>query len=373
MTLLARKRNAGESSAPCQVALSKILSRRSSVLPLSFLLSILLAPFTLIAVAEEQRTWTSADGTRQITGEFIDLKDGSVQLKFSDLSTAQIPLEKFSQADQDYITQAASIGNFAPSEHSASSTELRGEDYAKFAKPDHQTLLKMYYASNDDILKDDFSFAMEVYTTLGFPPLDAKVVGTGGRARMGFDQQWFKTASEYAANEFTRKKFEQQIREKAAIQLANTTDWKPTATFRLRWNVRFGEYEPDSNSFPLISTSFRGLNYSPSTFSGDQLRVPRSYLTAAASKEFGKSQSLAPSFRANFRPSKLLPVEMARNGSSVFKLAVSGLDKLERLPLSPNQAETLLSQLSKRIDGQLTRSLVIEGLVRVGPISIVDG
>lgn len=81
----------------------KRLLPKPSQLCFAILLGILLLQFTGVSVAEEPRTWTSADGTQQIKAEFDSLEDGKVHLKVGTTGKLTIPLEKFSKKDRAYI------------------------------------------------------------------------------------------------------------------------------------------------------------------------------------------------------------------------------------------------------------------------------
>lgn len=288
-------------------------------------------------------------------------KQGGAGIPVPDRFTRPTP--KKPDADQNNVGTAKLNG------------EAGNSEFEKYSKPDHQTLLRMYYAANGDVLKDDFPFAMEVYTTMTLPPLDPKIVGTGGRARLGYDQQWYDTSREYSANEFTRQKIEQQIKAAAAKELAAADAWKAAEVFRLRWNVRLNEYDFKAQIFPFIPNTLHGQNYSIDSFSREKVPVPRAYLSPAAKREYGKDKSFTPNFRVNFRPSQLLPTQGSyKRGVSVFSLSVSGLDELTHLPIAPDQAELLLQQFSNQDGGRSgEREVIVEGLVQVGPITIADG
>ena len=51
------------------------------------------------------RTWTDDSGQHHVDGEFVSVGAGLVTLKTDDGKTFQIPLEKLSKADQDFIGQ----------------------------------------------------------------------------------------------------------------------------------------------------------------------------------------------------------------------------------------------------------------------------
>ena len=51
------------------------------------------------------RTWTSSNGKFTLQAQCVGVTDGKVQLKISDGKTVTLPLEKLSQADQDYLKE----------------------------------------------------------------------------------------------------------------------------------------------------------------------------------------------------------------------------------------------------------------------------
>jgi hypothetical protein len=57
------------------------------------------------AVAEERRTWSSSDGKYSVAAEFVELVDGVVRLRREDGRIARIPLDRLSDADQQYVRQ----------------------------------------------------------------------------------------------------------------------------------------------------------------------------------------------------------------------------------------------------------------------------
>lgn len=353
-----------------------------STLRVAFFFGILFLQFALVADAAEPRTWTvrTRYGNQRVMAEFVAVKDRDVQLKAANGEVASIPLSRLSQPDRDYITQitsnrdAKSTGETNLSVDPPSQAgDITALDYGKFVKPDHQTLLKMYYAANSDVLKDDFSFAMEVYTTMILPPLDPE--SRDSRRKLGYDQQWYEASKEYSANEFSRRKIEQQVKDAAAKELAASNAWKASGVFRLRWNVRLNEYDFNAQKFPFVPNTFHGQNYSIDSSSGEMIPVPRAFLSTAAQREFGKDKSFAPNFRVNFRPSPLLPLQGSyKSGASVFGLSIAGLNELTHLPVTPDQAETLLQQLATRDGGRSgEREVIVEGLVHVGPITIAAG
>ncbi len=49
------------------------------------------------------RKWTDASGTRSFNAELVSFKDGNLTLKREDGKVIELSLDKFSQADQDYV------------------------------------------------------------------------------------------------------------------------------------------------------------------------------------------------------------------------------------------------------------------------------
>ena len=66
------------------------------------------------------RTWTDSTGTHKVEAEFVDFKDGKVQLKKEDGKTITIPIERLSDADQDSVK---------------SQTQQKKPDVAQVTKP----------------------------------------------------------------------------------------------------------------------------------------------------------------------------------------------------------------------------------------------
>ncbi len=71
---------------------------------LAFLLLTLFGP---TAVAGEVRTWTSSGGRHKIEAEMVSLEGHTVTLKRSDGKILKVPLDKLSEADQEYARQLA--------------------------------------------------------------------------------------------------------------------------------------------------------------------------------------------------------------------------------------------------------------------------
>ena len=57
------------------------------------------------AVKPAARTWTDKSGAHSVTGELIEVKEGSVRLKRQDGKVVSIPVEKLSDADQAYLRE----------------------------------------------------------------------------------------------------------------------------------------------------------------------------------------------------------------------------------------------------------------------------
>ena len=60
----------------------------------------MLAATTPLASA---RKWTTDDGKHSVEAEFVELADGRVRLKKADDATITVPLERFSEADRQFL------------------------------------------------------------------------------------------------------------------------------------------------------------------------------------------------------------------------------------------------------------------------------
>lgn len=70
----------------------------------SLILSLLV--FAVCAPPAGARTWTDSSGTRTIEAEFVEFKDGSVQLRREDGTIVPVPIDKLSAADQEFVRKA---------------------------------------------------------------------------------------------------------------------------------------------------------------------------------------------------------------------------------------------------------------------------
>lgn len=59
--------------------------------------------FATAAVAAETRTWTDSTGKFKIQAEFVSEQNGNVTLRQTDGSEVEIPVNKLSKPDQDYL------------------------------------------------------------------------------------------------------------------------------------------------------------------------------------------------------------------------------------------------------------------------------
>ncbi|MEQ8788436.1 MAG: DUF4852 domain-containing protein [Pirellulaceae bacterium] len=346
-------------------------------------LGVMLLGFLSVAdAAAEQRVWTSADGAFRIQAELIKLNGQAVHLRRSDNGNEiVVQLSQLSAKDREHVvreaagpgdpaaagdTRGKAVGDGA----SDASSSFSDEDFGRFSKPDHKTMLRLYYAAHGELLKENLPFGLELMTVFQLPPLQ----GTSGLERNGFDPEWFRLSQEYSSNEFTRKKFQDQVAAAARTQLESIDGGEEVGTFRLCWAAPLGEYDFTEQRFPLDPERFQGLNYGPDQFSPARVTVPRVLLSVKARQEFSGSMA-GPVFRKNFLPSNLLPLTIIQNGrTGVFTLAVAGLDALDELPMTPDSADALLSQLTDQSRGlRASRQVVIEGLVKVGPVSIAEG
>ena len=55
------------------------------------------------ASAAPSRTWTDATGKFRTEAEYLGLDDGKVKLKKANGKVITVPLEKLSEADQEYV------------------------------------------------------------------------------------------------------------------------------------------------------------------------------------------------------------------------------------------------------------------------------
>ena len=60
-----------------------------------------------VAAEYESRIWTDKSGQHEIKAKFIDLIDGQVRLERPNGDISRIPLEKLSEADQNYVKNGA--------------------------------------------------------------------------------------------------------------------------------------------------------------------------------------------------------------------------------------------------------------------------
>ncbi len=247
-------------------------------------------------------------------------------------------------------------------------------DFDRFAKPDHQSLLRMYYAAQGDLLREHFPFGIELLTVFQLPPLASPPGPSSKSIERGFDSEWYKLSEEYVSNEFARKKFQQQVIAAAPTLLQKVDGGKKIDLFRLRWEAPLAAYDFAEQRFPLAPDRFMGLNYGSDRFSHESVVVPRAFYSAEERRDFSRT-AVGLTFRKNFVPSSLLPQSfVGKRRTGVFTLTVAGLEGLKELPMSPEAAETLLTQLTDESRGQrANRSVVIEGLVRIGPFGIQEG
>jgi hypothetical protein len=68
---------------------------------------------SIAVLADESRTWTDVTGTYKMEAEFMALKDGQVQLRKTNGTIVNIPLQKFSKPDQEYA-QSKAAGAMSP-------------------------------------------------------------------------------------------------------------------------------------------------------------------------------------------------------------------------------------------------------------------
>jgi hypothetical protein len=63
--------------------------------------------FVVCAPLAFARTWTDSAGTHTVEAEFVDFKDGKVQLKKENGETVTIPIEKLGDEDQEFVKSQA--------------------------------------------------------------------------------------------------------------------------------------------------------------------------------------------------------------------------------------------------------------------------
>ena len=91
---------------------------------------VVLAVFTPIAFA---RTWTDSTGKYTVEAELLDFKDGNVQLKKEDGKTVNVPIEKLSDTDQEYVCKLKPTKEDAQGNRPAKDDDQAG-DKAALAK-----------------------------------------------------------------------------------------------------------------------------------------------------------------------------------------------------------------------------------------------
>lgn len=75
------------------------------------LMLLLLLSFLMNQVSAADRIWTSADGKQRVKAEFAGLNGDRVQLKIPGGLIVSLPLDKFSQRDQEYAQRTAKSSN----------------------------------------------------------------------------------------------------------------------------------------------------------------------------------------------------------------------------------------------------------------------
>jgi hypothetical protein len=82
--------------------------------------------FAVCTPVASARTWTDSTGKHTLEAEFVEMKDGKVQLKKEDGKTITIPIEKLSDPDQEFVRSAASRDN-PDREVATAATKAQGE------------------------------------------------------------------------------------------------------------------------------------------------------------------------------------------------------------------------------------------------------
>ena len=75
----------------------------------------------------EFRTWTSSTGGSTTEAAFLDFREGKVRLKKRNESILSVPIEKLSQADQNWVNARVAAGA-SPDTGPASAKEATAED-----------------------------------------------------------------------------------------------------------------------------------------------------------------------------------------------------------------------------------------------------
>ena len=123
------------------------------------------ASLTLVAVLAcgdaLARTWTDTTGKYKIEGEFIKLTDGQVDVRRDDGKLVRIPLEKLSEADQQYARKAAKPADESPFSVTGDETQASAKPKAESAGSDIQTVFAEGVGSTkEEALKDAFRAAV---------------------------------------------------------------------------------------------------------------------------------------------------------------------------------------------------------------------
>jgi len=77
------------------------------------------------SATQERRTWVDTTGKFRVRAQLVDVQDGNVRLKKLDGSVISVPIEKLSQADQDWLAKQSGSAP-APSEAAAGGANWPG-------------------------------------------------------------------------------------------------------------------------------------------------------------------------------------------------------------------------------------------------------
>lgn len=381
------------------------MPRKFSMLALIVLLSPLAAE-----VSAEQRTWTSSNGLT-LKAEMIRLDGETIHLKRADNGQEiAMKLSQLSPKDREYAKLVASKKagppKSAPTEPKKIITDDEPHDsidFNKVPRPDYATLLRMYYAANKDVLKDDPAFLTEAYAVF----LEPKIDFVPFRASYAIP-----LVNPKDINEFNRPRFIKEFAEKARKELDKSSDWPKTAVFRIHWQLELGEYDFDTQRFPY--KSFPAYDYTYQDTRARKMRltekiyglslekpqciVPRLLVSPVrpSSKEIQQMQqrermqprepnynfkcyALFPYALFNqYRSMSLVPCNNAIRANTVI-MNLKGGERITGLPMKRDLAEAFIKQLprlpSNRSDRipKHDRKLPVELLVKVGPIVIAEG
>ncbi|MGD0653286.1 MAG: SHD1 domain-containing protein [Thermoguttaceae bacterium] len=107
----------------------------------------------------ELRTWTDSTGKHTTEAEFVESKDGNIQLKKKDGSIINVPIEKLSENDQKWVKKQIELKNKLPS--------------TKMLKEPKQSINKSKDIKNEEPSQEDlvpYELSKEELTNYKDPP-----------------------------------------------------------------------------------------------------------------------------------------------------------------------------------------------------------